>query len=88
MNRRLSIELAVAALLLSAATTAPAFDAAGIQAEVLKGRPYSPYAHRAFATNHPDTFSTLIGFEWTSLAAGHNLHRVVGKTGSDPEKGR
>ena len=77
MNRHLSIELAVTVLLLSAATTAPAFDAAGIQAEVLKGCPYSPYAHRAFASNHPDTFSTLIGFEWTSLVTGNKLHRVV-----------
>ena len=52
MMRKLSrwacLELAVAGALLSVATAVKAFDAAGVQAEVLEGRPYSPYADRAF----------------------------------------
>ncbi len=31
----------------------------------------------AEAFNEPGKFSTLIGYEWTSLVSGNNLHRVV-----------
>ena len=38
------------AAFLATASGAWAFDATGVQAEALKGRPYSPYADRSFPT--------------------------------------
>lgn len=46
-----SSSLGVAALLLLGGAPAIAMDDAGISAEALKGRPYSPYADRAFPTD-------------------------------------
>jgi hypothetical protein len=44
-------------------------------------KPYKDVWHRtvdaAEAFNDPGTFTALIGYEWTSLVEGNNMHRVV-----------
>ena len=69
------------------------FSQGEVDAEMLAA--YSPGARR-YATiwddvidaaeefNDPGAFTTLIGFEWTSLVAGNNLHRnVIFRDGAD-----
>ncbi|MCG6967472.1 MAG: DUF3604 domain-containing protein [Chromatiaceae bacterium] len=50
INTRESVLFCAAATLLLAAMSAAAMDTGGVSADVLKGRPYSPYADRAFPT--------------------------------------
>ena len=42
-----------------------------------KSRIWDDVARVADFYNKPGTFSTLIGYEWTSMVTGDNLHRVV-----------
>jgi len=48
MTRHKQAAVLTAAMMIGAAASVPAMDSAGVNAEVLKGRPYSPYADRGF----------------------------------------
>ena len=52
MTRLFELSWALAASLVLAASAVPAYaqDTAGVEADIYKGRPYSPYAERAFPT--------------------------------------
>lgn len=52
-------------------------DAAFRTPEALDRTIWGEVADRADANNEPGRFTALIGYEWTSMISGDNLHRVV-----------
>jgi len=59
----------------------PPADAEVVLADAYKGKSYSPYAGRGFASRplwgDSHLHTAFIGFEWTSLVKGVNMHRGV-----------